>query len=266
MLKIMSFKMVTPAIEPLKHVSLGRKRRYSQVPKCPSVGFFISSIHRQGGKYSISSNNVVNIRSEKKKKDGGRPRHRQKQNSSNQSNQIGGLGFALLGALKSDLLHENKISPKPKKKVEETQKNAVVKTAEIEVIENSSTLQKKGKSNNTSQSAKQTNIKNSEEVLRVPDDLLVSLPSIGTSDKSRKPSLSGEDVILALQKASIEKARKTQRSRKSNRNVSSSAESKGFPEGYRDVGEVRPITIKSEWLDRIEDLEKRLKDVKEKQI
>lgn len=264
----------------------------------------------------------LKIRSEKKEKDLGTQRSRRKQNPKDQNVQIGGLGFAVLGALKTDIL--------PQHRIENTQKKTQIYEAENTVNDSSNKRNKKwGKSetahkamndykglskdseelgastlnsheglklnsvigtrkaseaDNTvngapnKQKSKGTKVQiprkamnaykgslpKDSESLRASifdnnDDLNLN-PIVGT----RKPSLSGQDILMALQRASMEKAKEARRNRRPKQKERSTVESSGLSDVRKGFGEIRPIVIKSEWATRIESLEKRLKELKEK--
>lgn len=88
----------------------------------------------------------------------------------------------------------------------------------------------------------------------------------GKSVEKDEKELSGSDVLLALQRASAQKI-KTKKQRKDY--PSSSSSTTGTNSGRRGInrvgeeanvnyGDVRPICVKSEWITRLDELEKRL--------
>lgn len=82
----------------------------------------------------------------------------------------------------------------------------------------------------------------------------------GVSDVA-KPSLQGQEVLLALQKAAVEKAKQKQRTRK----VSERASKSNEVALLRDSGEWRnakPIAVKPEWALQIDELEHRIENLK----
>lgn len=274
---------------------------------------------------STSSRSKISlkIRCERKEKDFGTRRSRRKQNPKEQNVQMGGLGFAVLGALKTDLL--------PKNRIENTQKKTQINEAENTVNDSSNKQNKKGEKSETAHKAKNdykgSLSKDSEALgastLNSHDDLKLnsvvgtikpsesdntingapnkhkskrakvqiprkamnsykgSLPKDSESSRAsifdnnedlnlnpvvgtRKPSLSGQDILMALQRASMEKAKEARRNRRPKQKVGSTMDRSGLSDVRKGFGEIRRIVIKSEWATRIESLEKRLKELKEK--
>lgn len=265
----------------------------------------------------------LKIRCERKEKDLGTRRSRRKQNPKGQNVQMGGLGFAVLGALKTDLL--------PKNRIENTQKNTQINEAENTVNDSSNKQNKKGEKSETAHKAKNdckgSLSKDSEALgastLNSHDDLKLnsvvgtrkssesdntingapnkhkskgakvqiprkamnsykgSLPKDSESSRAsifdnnedlnlnpvvrtRKPSLSGQDILMALQRASVEKAKEARRNRRPKQKLGSTMDSSGLSDVRKGFGEIRRIVIKPEWATRIESLEKRLKELKQK--
>lgn len=83
--------------------------------------------------------------------------------------------------------------------------------------------------------------------------------------------ISGSDVLFALQKAADKKSREIGKKKKK-ANVSSSSSSSylgshGEEEGVNDEdGKVRPLCVKSEWGDRLDELEKRFQELSSKVV
>ncbi|KAF7152065.1 hypothetical protein RHSIM_Rhsim01G0179000 [Rhododendron simsii] len=71
--------------------------------------------------------------------------------------------------------------------------------------------------------------------------------------------LSGSDVLLALQRASAQKI-KTKK-RREYPSSSSSSTKKRVAAAEVNYGDVRPICVKSEWITRVDELEKRLQEL-----
>lgn len=269
----------------------------------------------------------LKIRFERKEKDLGKQRSRRKQKPRDQNAQIGGLGFAVLGNLKTDLNPksiieniqmnnsqntkkneaENTVNDAPNKQKEEGEKAKTVYKGMNDYKDSvpkdseslgASTLNsnddpklnpivgtiKPYQADNTVSGApnKQKSRREKTEIAhRAKNDYKGSLPkgseslrastldgnddlNLNSIVRTRKPSVSGEDILMALQRASTEKAKKARRNRRPNPKVENRVESRGPSDVLKDFGEIRPIDIKSEWVARIESLEKRLKELKEK--
>ncbi|KAG5566078.1 hypothetical protein RHGRI_001871 [Rhododendron griersonianum] len=74
--------------------------------------------------------------------------------------------------------------------------------------------------------------------------------------------LSGSDVLLALQRASAQKIKtKKRREYPSSSSLSSSTTKKRVAAAEVNYGDVRPICVKSEWITRVDELEKRLEEL-----
>lgn len=265
----------------------------------------------------------LKIQCERKEKDLGTRRSRRKQNPKEQNVQMGGLGFAVLGALKTDLL--------PKNRIENTKKKTQINESESTVNDSSNKQNKKGEKSETAHKAKNdykgSLSKVSEALgasrLKSHDDLKLnsvvgtrkrsesdntingapnkhkskgakvqiprkamnsykgSLPKDSESSRAsvfdnnedlnlnpvvgtRKPSLSGQDILMALQRASMEKAKEARRNRRLKQKVGSTMDSSGLSDVRKGFGDIRRIVIKSDWATRIDSLEKRLKELKEK--
>eukprot|EP00252_Welwitschia_mirabilis_P018712 TRINITY_DN4172_c0_g1_i2.p1 TRINITY_DN4172_c0_g1~~TRINITY_DN4172_c0_g1_i2.p1 ORF type:complete len:224 (+),score=41.68 TRINITY_DN4172_c0_g1_i2:158-829(+) len=78
---------------------------------------------------------------------------------------------------------------------------------------------------------------------------------------SNRPSLSGADVFQALQKAALEREKKS-RKRRDKREVTLEKK-EGLDQKPKYLEDVRPIIIKPEWAAKIESIEKRVKELKE---
>ncbi|KAI8572903.1 hypothetical protein RHMOL_Rhmol01G0237100 [Rhododendron molle] len=76
--------------------------------------------------------------------------------------------------------------------------------------------------------------------------------------KEEERELSGSDVLLALQRASAQKI-KTKKRREYP--PSSSSTKKRVAAAEVNYGDVRPICVKSEWITRVDELEKRLQEL-----
>ncbi|XP_028752297.1 uncharacterized protein LOC114712014 isoform X2 [Neltuma alba] len=80
-----------------------------------------------------------------------------------------------------------------------------------------------------------------------------------TTLQSNPPQISGSDVLWALQRASErKKKKKKQRRDEESSPVSSRRED---ADGNVDYANVRPLRIKSEWGDKLDDLEKHLREL-----
>ncbi|BFG22254.1 hypothetical protein CerSpe_085280 [Prunus speciosa] len=86
-----------------------------------------------------------------------------------------------------------------------------------------------------------------------------------------KQIISGSDVLFALQKAADKKSREIGKKKKK-ANVSSSSSSSSYlgshreEEGVDEDGKVRPLCVKGEWGDRLDELEKRFQELSSKVI
>ncbi|CAL9007561.1 unnamed protein product [Prunus brigantina] len=86
-----------------------------------------------------------------------------------------------------------------------------------------------------------------------------------------KQMISGSDVLFALQKAAEKKSREIgKKKKKANVSPSSSSSYLGSHEEEEGVddedGKVRPLCVKSEWGDRLDELEKRFQELSSKDI
>ncbi|PQP99926.1 uncharacterized protein Pyn_33147 [Prunus yedoensis var. nudiflora] len=86
-----------------------------------------------------------------------------------------------------------------------------------------------------------------------------------------KQIINGSDVLFALQKAADKKSREIGKKKKK-ANVSSSSSSSSYvgshreEEGVDEDGKVRPLCVKGEWGDRLDELEKRFQELSSKVI
>lgn len=300
---------------PFRFSSSTGRAQFSKVTNYPS-----KSILSTSNRTKIS----LKIRFERKEKDLGTRRRRRKQNPKDQNAQIGGLGFAVLGTLKTDLLPQNRIEHTQMNNTQKTQINEAENTVNDKHNkegENPETAQKAmndykvslpndsealgastlnshedlkfnsivgtrklSEADNTVNGApnkqKRKGVK-TETAHKVMNAYKGSLPkdseslrastmdsnddlNLNSIARTRKPSLSGQDILKALQRASMEKAKEARKNRRPKQKVGSTVDSTGLSDVRKDIGEIRPIVIKSEWAARIESLEKGLKELKEK--
>lgn len=303
---------------PFRSSSLTGRAQFSKATNYPYMSILFAS---DSMKISLK------IRFERKEKDLGKRKSRRKQNPRDQNAQIGGLGFAVLGTLKTDLIPKKIIDNTQMNNSQNTKKNEVENTVndapntQKEEGENSETAYKamndyKDSMPEDSQSSGVSTLNSNDDlkfnpivetlkpyqaentVSGAPDkqksrrekseiahkaknDYKGSVPkdskslrasTLGSKDdlnlnsmvRTRKPSLSGEDILMALQRASMEKAKEARRNRRPNPKVGNRVESRELSDVRKDFGEIKPIDIKSEWAARIESLEKRWKELKEK--
>ncbi|KAG9445166.1 hypothetical protein H6P81_016506 [Aristolochia fimbriata] len=88
----------------------------------------------------------------------------------------------------------------------------------------------------------------------------VRLNDSGTTENSTGDdrSLSGSDILLALQKAAVRKSRRRKRNREKPRGVAGAADAGGDVTDYRNV---RPINIREGWAARLDELEKAVEEL-----
>ncbi|GLJ24871.1 hypothetical protein SUGI_0475650 [Cryptomeria japonica] len=171
----------------------------------------------------------------------------QKVKDKNPNAQSGGMGFAALDAFRTD-------KTPPKNIIAKTKKNDPQSVRKNEEKKNSIAHQEERNENTRNPSSEDSDLGKNEDVLHL------------NTRATAKPSLRGEDIILALQKVSAQKANEESRRKVKKKNASRvdstrRRSSKMIP---RVVGNVRPITVKPEWGARIESLENHLKELKER--
>lgn len=79
-------------------------------------------------------------------------------------------------------------------------------------------------------------------------------------DSAEKPSLRGQEILMAMQKASMERAKLKQKNRTSE--TVGKAKGNASSRETLDWRDARPIVIRPEWALQIEDLERRINDLK----